>query len=98
MHLTVTNLVHVIQPQDEAMEAFRKQFRLVADCKVLADGKLMTYQLKSVSSMQTWLSCANSIIITHKLPLMAKIQSAMKGKEVVKVELRIIYKPKNALQ
>jgi len=82
-----------VEPQDEAMEAFRNVFKLVAGCNVSVDGKLMTYQLKSVSDMQTWLSCANSIIITHKLPLTAKVQSQMKGKEVIKVELRIIYKP-----
>jgi hypothetical protein len=82
------------QPQDLAMEDFRKACRLVAGCKVSVDGKLMTYQLKSVSDMTTWLSCANSIIITHKLPLMAKVQSVMKGKEVVRVELRIFYTPK----
>lgn len=80
-------------PQDIAMEDFRKACRLVADCKVSADGKMMTYQLKTTSNMTTWLSCANSIIITYKLPLVAKVQSYMKGKEVVKVELRIIYKP-----
>lgn len=84
----------VVAPQDIAMEDFRKAFRLVADCKVTADGKLMRYQLKSCSNMVTWLSCANSTIITHKLPLEAKIQTYMKGSEVVKVELRIIYKPK----
>jgi len=94
MHLTVTNPVHVIQPQDEAMEAFRMAFKLVADCKVLAGGKLMTYQLKSAFNMTTWLSCANSIIITHKLPLVAKVVSVMHGKEVARVELRIIYNPK----
>jgi hypothetical protein len=81
------------QKQDIAMEDFRKACRLVAECKVASDGKLMTYQLKTVSNMATWLSCANSIITAYKLPLVAKVQSYMKGKEVVKVELRIIYKP-----
>jgi hypothetical protein len=83
----------VVAAQDIAMEDFRKAFKLVADCNVLADGKLMTYQLKSTSNMTTWLSCANSIIITHKLRLVAKIRSVMKPKEVVRVELRIVFKP-----
>lgn len=87
------NTTVIPQKQDLAMEAFRKAFRLVCECKVTPDGKLMRYQLKTTSNMVTWLACANSIIITHKLPLVAKIQSIMKGKEVVKVELRIIYKP-----
>lgn len=93
MTLTLTNPVHEPKPQDLAMEDFRKACRLVAGCKVSADGKLMTYQLKSVSDMTTWLACANSIIMTHKLPLVAKVQSRMKGREVESVQLRIIYKP-----
>lgn len=94
MHLTITNPVHDIQPQDEAMEDFRKACCLVAGCKVSADGKLMVYDLKTVADMNTWLACANSIIMTHKLPLVAKVQSRMKGKEVESVQLRIIYNPK----
>lgn len=93
MNLTLTNPVHDVKPQDLAMEDFRRACKLVAGCHVSADGKLMTYQLKTVSDMTTWLACANSIIITHKLPLVAKVQSRMKGKEVDSVQLRIIYKP-----
>lgn len=81
------------QPWDIAMEDFRRAFRLVAECKVTPDGKLMIYQLKTVSNMTTWLACANSAIITHKLPLVAKIRSVMKGREAVTVQLRIVYKP-----
>lgn len=94
MELTLTNPVHEPQPQDIAMEDFRRACRLVAGCKVSQDGKMMVYDLKSVSNMNTWLACANSIIRTHNLPLVAKVQSIMKGKEVVSVELRIIYNPK----
>lgn len=94
MTLTLTNPVHEPKSQDLAMEAFRKACRLVAGCKVSADGKLMTYNLKSVADMTTWLACANSIIRTYNLPLMAKVQSRMKGAQVVSVELIIIYKPK----
>lgn len=82
------------QQQDLAMEDFRKAFRLVAGCNVSLGGYLMTYQLKTTANMATWLACANSIIITHNLPLIAKIRPVMHGKEVVGVELRIIYIPK----
>jgi hypothetical protein len=84
----------VVAPQDLAMDDFRKQFKLVAGCEVSADGKMMTYQLKSMWGAQEWLSAANSIIIASNQPLVAKIRSVMKGKELVGVELRIVYTPK----
>lgn len=94
MTMTLTNPVHVVEQQDIAMEDFRKACRLVAGCNVSADGKLMVYDPKTVADMNTWLACANSIIRTYNLPLIAKVQSRMKGKEVASVQLRIIYKPK----
>lgn len=93
MQLTATNPVHEPQPQDLAMEDFRKACRLVAGCKVSADGKLMVYDLKTIADMNTWLACANGIIRTYNLPLIAKVESRMKGKEVVSVQLKIIYNP-----
>lgn len=82
------------QQHDLAMESFRKAFKLVAGCNVSVGGYLMTYQLKTTANMATWLACANSIIITHNLPLIAKIRPVMKGREVARVELRIAYTPK----
>lgn len=80
-------------PQDLAMEDFRKAFRLVAGCHVSEDGMIMAYQFETMSAAHPHLSVANSIIIANKLPLKAGIQSVMKGKEVVTVQLRIVYKP-----
>lgn len=85
-HNTVT-----VEPQDEAMETFRKQFKLVAGCQVSADGKLMTYQLKTMAGSNDFLRTANAIIIEEQLPLIARVVSVMKGKEVVGIELRIIF-------
>jgi hypothetical protein len=82
------------QPQDIAMEDFRKAFKLVAGCRVSKDGKVMTYGFKTTSAAHSSLIDANSIIIANKLPLVAKVRSVMKGKEPVSVELRIIYNPK----
>jgi hypothetical protein len=94
MELTLTHhMIDDVEPQDLAMEAFRKQFRLVACCEVSADGLTMRYQLKTMSGANTWLGHANSIIIANKLPLKAGIRSVMKDKEVIRIELRIVYKP-----
>jgi hypothetical protein len=82
------------QLQDLAMEDFRKAFRLVAGCKVSADGMVMTYDFTTMSAAHSSLSDANSIIIANKLPLKAGVRSVMKGKEVVTVQLRIIYNQK----
>jgi hypothetical protein len=94
METLTQTTVKEIEPQDEAMDAFRRLFRLVAGCEVSPCGKVMTYQLKNMVGANTWLANANSIIIAGKLPLKARIRSVMKGKEVVRVELRIIYQPK----
>lgn len=96
MHISIDFLPaisKIVEPQDIAMEDFRKQFFLVAGCEVSADGMVMTYQLNKMTGANTWLGHANSIIIANKLPLKAHIRSVMKGKETVRVELRIVYKP-----
>jgi hypothetical protein len=94
MELTVTNPVHVVEPQDVAMEEFRKQFHLVAGCRVSRDGMTMVYQFETMSAAHSSLGDANSIIIAGKLPLKAGVRSVMKGKEAVTVQLRIVYTPK----
>lgn len=83
----------VVAPQYIAMEDFRKLFHLVAGCKVSKDGKIMTYDFKTMSAAHSELSTANSIIIANKLPLVAGVRSVMNGKEAVSIQLRIVYKP-----
>lgn len=84
----------VPQPQDLAMEDFRNAFRLVAGCRVSKDGKVMTYDFKTMSAAHSHLSDANSIVIANKLPLKVGVRSIMKGTELICVQLRIVYNPK----
>jgi hypothetical protein len=84
-----------IEPQDEAMDQFRKKFRLMAGCRVSKDGKVMTYSFETMSAAHSCLSGANSIIIANKLPLKAGVRSVMKGRELCMVQLRIVYTPIN---
>jgi hypothetical protein len=94
MELTLTHhMVDNVEPQDEAMDSFRRLFRLVAGCEVSKDGMRMTYQLKAIDGAAVWLSNANSIITTNKLPLAAGVKVKQKGKVVESVTLSIVYKP-----
>lgn len=84
-----------IEPQDEAMDQFRKVFPLVCDCKVSEDGVLMTYQLKSLSGAVNSLNDAERVINSNYLPLKAKLKGKYTtGKELRGFELQIIYQPK----
>lgn len=89
--------VNEIEPQDEAMDEFRKLFKLVAGCKVSEDGKLMTYQMQTVPGAARLLSEAKGIISVNRLPLDADVKAYQKKGDTVphKVELRIVYKPKD---
>lgn len=86
-----------IDPQDEAMDAFRKLFKLVAGCKVSEDGKVMVYQMGTVASAARWASEAQATISCNRLPLDASVKAYQKKgeKEPHRVELRIVYKPKD---
>lgn len=95
--ITETHTHHMVdnevEPQDLAMDEFRKQFRLVAGCEVSEDGLRMTYQLQTVAGAARWLSNANAIITANKLPLVAGVRAVKKGTETVSVTLNIVYKP-----
>jgi hypothetical protein len=94
MELTYTHhMIDDVEPQDIAMEQFRKVFRLVAGCQVSDDGLTMTYQLQSVAGAARWLMNASAIITANKLPLKAGVKAVMKGRETVGAELKIVYKP-----
>lgn len=82
-----------VEPQDLAMESFRKQFRLVAGCEVSKDGMTMRYQMQTIAGAARWLSNANAIITANRMPLKAGVKAVMKGKETVGAELRIVYTP-----
>jgi hypothetical protein len=81
-----------IEPQDEAMDQFRKLFKLVAGCKVSDDGKVMVYQMQTVASAARWLSDARSIITVNRLPLETGVRAIQEKGKVTSVELRIVYK------
>lgn len=82
-----------IEPQDLAMESFRKLFKLVAQCKVSDDGKLMVYQMQTLAGAARWASEAQGIISVNRLPLDASVKGYIKKGQMVphKVELRIVY-------
>ena len=86
----------VPQPQDIAMEDFRKAFRLVAGCHVSADGKVMTYEMQTLPGAARWLSEAQKIITGNGLPLKPGVHAHRKSgsAEIENVQLRIIYNPK----
>jgi hypothetical protein len=83
--------VATIEPQDEAMDAFRKLFKLVAGCNVSADGKVMTYKMQTVAGAARWLSEAQAIITANQLPLKPGVVAVKKDEVIVRVELRIVY-------
>jgi hypothetical protein len=83
--LTTDHMID-IEPQDEAMDCFRKHFHMVANCNVTGDGKLMIYRIKGEST--TWLNHAKNIIKTRNLPLIAELISDVCG-----TFIHIIYKP-----
>lgn len=82
-----------IEPQDEAMEQFRKMFKLVAGCNVSEDGKVMVYQMQTLAGAARWSSEAQATITANQLPLSAGVRAVRKGGEITSVELRIVYKP-----
>ena len=86
------HMVDDVQPQDLAMDLFRAHFKLVADCYVTKDGKIMTYQMKTLAGAARWLSEANAIITANKMPLNARVRAQKKGMIDEKVELIITYK------
>ena len=88
-----TTLTHVVEPQDEAMDEFRKLFKLVAGCKVSEDGKVMVYQMQTLAGAARLLSEAEGIVSVNKLPLDASVKAYQKKGEKVphRVELRIVY-------
>lgn len=88
-HNTVT-----VEPQDEAMEAFRKQFKLVAGCQVSEDGKVMVYQMQTLAGAARWMGEAQRIITANLLPLKAGAREVKKDGVTVSVELRIIFQSK----
>lgn len=89
--LTVATYIG-IEPQDEAMDAFRSCFRLVAEF-VEADGKTMVYRFKSEAMANIWKANAVAVIIANKLPLFAEVNVWKSGSLVHDVSLKIIYKP-----
>jgi hypothetical protein len=86
----------VPQPQDLVMEDFRKQFKLVANCKVSANGLIMTYEMQTLPSAARWLSEAQKIITGNAMPLAAGVHALRKSgsTEIENVLLRIVYTPK----
>jgi hypothetical protein len=82
-----------IEPQDEAMDQFRRLFKLVAGCNVSNDGKLMVYQMQTLPGAARWLSDAQLIITANLLPLDASVKAyTKKGQQIPeRVELRIVY-------
>jgi hypothetical protein len=82
-----------IEPQDEAMDEFRKNFRLVACCFVSRDGKKMSYRLKTEDRANIWKINAGNTITSLNLPLIAEIKVKREKGKVVEVFLNIIYKP-----
>lgn len=86
-------MVDDVEPQDEVMDLFRKHFHLVANCNVDADGKKMTYRLKTEAFASTWEANANKIIKALNLQLVAKVDVWKAGSVVFEVSLHIIYKP-----
>jgi hypothetical protein len=90
--LTTDHMID-IEPQDEAMDMFRRNFRLVAGCRVSADGNKMRYSLKTEKGAQDWLSKAEGIIQSHNMPLEADIKVKKEKGRVIDVYLTINYKP-----
>lgn len=94
MELTLTHhMVDNVEPQDEAMDQFRRMFKLVAGCNVSDDGKVMVYQMRTVASAARWLSDAKSVINSKRLPLEAGVKAKMKGRVAESVTLVITYTP-----
>lgn len=89
--LTVATYIE-IEPQDEAMDAFRSQFRLVANY-VEPDGMTMKYRFKTEAMAKIWEANANKIINANNLPLVAVVKVWETGRLVHDVTLNIIYKP-----
>jgi len=93
MELTLTHhMIDDVEPQDEAMDQFRKLFRLVAGCKVSKDGRTMTYNLKSPLTASVWKISALKIIAAGSLPLAADIELKEDEGEICAF-LVITYKP-----
>lgn len=84
-----------IEPQDEAMDAFRRLFKLVAGCKVSEDGKVMVYQMGTLASSARWSNDARAVVNSNKLPLKVGIRAVKENGQVTSVELRIMYQPKD---
>jgi hypothetical protein len=76
-----------VAPQDEAMDCFRRNFKLVGRCNVTSDGKLMIYELKGWSS-SAWYDAAKLNIKMFNLPLVAELVTDITG-----TFIHIIYKP-----
>jgi hypothetical protein len=94
MELTLTHhMIDDTAEQDEAMNIFRSQFHLVANCNVDTCGKVMRYRLKSAIAASVWEISAKKIIKAHNLPLEVKLDVWQIGSLVHEVSLIITYKP-----
>jgi len=82
----------IVEPQDIAMDQFRKLFPIVAGCIVSQDGRTMTYNLKSPLTASVWKISAMKIIATGSLPLAANIELKEVEGEICAF-LVITYKP-----
>jgi hypothetical protein len=89
------NATAVIEPQDEAMDQFRRLFKLVAGCKVAEDGKVMVYQMGTLASAARWSNDARAVINSNKLPLKVGVKAVKEKGQVTSVELMIMYHPKD---
>jgi len=58
-------------PSDLAMDAFRKQFKMICNCHVSLDGKRMTYTFPLLQHLGEELIRAHKIIQDNRLPLLA---------------------------
>jgi hypothetical protein len=81
-----------VEPQDEAMDAFRACFRLVANW-VDADGVNMRYRFRTEATANIWLANAQAVIIANNLPLTASLDVWKTGSLIHNVSLVITYKP-----
>jgi len=82
----------IVEPQDEAMDQFRKLYPLVAGCTVAKDGRTMTYNLKAPITSSVWEIAAKKIIAANCLPLETSVELKVKEGEVCAF-LVITYKP-----
>jgi len=81
------------EPQDFAMESFRKAFPIMAGCQVSDDGKKMTYNLGKCQfgSGLLWLKRARDIINNNNLPLTALTYENIAGYNFGNTTLFITY-------